>query len=88
MPYVVWVTQTNANGIAFVATDSGELVPFVAHESPYPDKATIEQRIKDALAKHKVKRDAQSASTNAFGKGQLQDRITAIEAWIKAQESK
>lgn len=84
---LVLQSETNNWGIGLVATDQGELLTIVAHQSPYPSSEVLQSRIDEAVARHRARRTAQVAATNAFGRGQLQDRIEAIEAWIRAQES-
>jgi hypothetical protein len=87
VPVLVLISLTNQTGVGVIATDSGELITYTDHNSPRPPAEEIKRRQMAAIEAHKAKRQKQAAATNDFGKGQLQDRIAAIEAWIAAQES-
>lgn len=66
-------------------TDSGELFAVLAHASPYDHEAFM-QRKAAKLAEMNTKNQRQKAEAENFGKGQLQSRVEAIEAWIRAEE--
>jgi hypothetical protein len=86
----ILVLDAGEKGIGYVAADDGSLVPVVyAHESPY-DMDALRARIEAARKTHterKAERKAErKVAVGAMGKGQLQARIEALEAWVMAME--
>lgn len=69
------LSQTAKKGIGITATDEGDLVTVIVHESPWPDKATLEAKLSDSIAKHKAAKDTAKAGIS----GQLQTRIENLE---------
>jgi hypothetical protein len=74
-PMIVLQSHHAGKGIALVATDDLDLVPFVMHESPWPDKATADTRIAAALTKRLGDRAAAKKGID----GQIQKRLENIE---------
>mgnify|MGYP000881678872 CR=1 FL=1 len=70
-----------AKGIGITATDDGELVPYVAHESPYDHEAATTRR----MAAVSKKNDAKTKG-KAGVNGQLQKRIENIERYLGWRE--
>lgn len=79
-------SETNGMYYALVITDQGEILTVLSHASPF-DLNAFNQRKASAIAKLNNRKSAQSTATNQFGKGQLQDRINAIESWIQSQNN-
>lgn len=77
-PFVSVLSQTGAKGIGITATDEGVLVPFIVHESPWPDKDALQAKIAMAVADKKAKYEAGKAGIH----GQLQARIENIERFL------
>jgi hypothetical protein len=78
-PVVVIQSQTVGKGIGVIATDEGDLLTYIDHESPRPAGEVIQSRIAAAVeAKRKARADAKAAAK----KGNLQGRIAAIEAFL------
>lgn len=69
------LSQTSAKGIGITATDDGELVTIIVHESPWPDAKTLSDKIKAAIDK----KNAAKATAKAGINGQLQTRLENIE---------
>jgi hypothetical protein len=89
-PLLVLEHEETGKGVGYVADEDGALVPVLyAHESPY-DMAALKAKITAAKAAHAGKKadaaNAKAAWLDKGGKGNLQERIEAIEAWINAQE--
>jgi hypothetical protein len=79
VPVIVIQSQTLGKGIGIVATDEGDLLTYIDHESPRPAGEVIQSRIAAAVeAKRKARADAKAAAK----KGNLQGRIAAIEAFL------
>lgn len=79
VPVVVIQSQTVGKGIGVIATDEGDLLTYIDHESPRPAGEVIQSRIAAAVeAKRKARADAKEAAKN----GNLQKRIAAIEAFL------
>ena len=79
VPVVVIQSQTAGKGIGVVATDEGELVTYIDHESPRPAGEVIQSRIAAAV---EAKRKARVVAKAAAKKGNLQERIAAVEAFL------
>jgi nucleoid-associated protein YgaU len=76
-PSVIVHSVSAAKGVGIAATDDGELVPYIAHESPY-NHAEAEARKLAAIEK----RNTDKANGKAGIKGQLQQRIENIERYL------
>ena len=77
-PFVTVQSQTGAKGVGITALDDGTLVPFIVHESPWPDKAALKAKIDAAVALKKDQHDKGKATKD----GSTKDRIEAIERFL------
>lgn len=75
VPLLSILSQTGGKGIGITATDEGDLVPIIVHESPWPDKATLDGKIAAGIAKHKAAKGTAKAGIS----GQLQERLENLE---------
>ena len=79
VPVLVLQSQVAGKGIGLVATDDGDIVTYIDHESPRPAGEVIQSRIAAAVeAKRKARADAKAEAKH----GNLQARIEAIEALL------
>lgn len=76
-PSVIVHSVASRKGVGIAATDDGELVPYIAHESPY-NHAEAEARKLAAIEA----RNAAKADGKAGINGQLQKRIENIEKYL------
>jgi hypothetical protein len=76
------LSQTAGKGIGITATDEGDIVTIIAHESPWPDKATLDAKIAAGIAKHRSNKETAKAGVS----GQLQTRIENIERLLGLRE--
>jgi hypothetical protein len=81
-PLVTILSTTGAKGIGITATDDGDLVTVIVHESPWPDRAALQAKIDTAIAKHRATKAAAKAGIN----GQMQDRLAALERMMGLRE--
>lgn len=79
VPVVVFQSQVVGKGIGVVMTDEGDFVTYVDHESPRPSEDEIKARIAEAVEN---KRKAKINAKNKATKGNLQQRIEAIEKYL------
>lgn len=78
-PVLVLKSQVAGKGIGVIATDDGDLTTYIDHESPRPADEIIEARKAAAVA---AKKAAKNTAKAAAKKGNLQERIAAIEAFL------
>ena len=81
-PLVSVLSQTGAKGVGITATDDGDLVTVIVHESPWPDRAALQAKIDTAIAKHRATKAAAKAGIN----GQIQNRLAALERMMGLRE--
>jgi hypothetical protein len=74
-PLLSLLSQSAGKGVALTATDEGQLVTVIIHESPWPDTATLTAKIAAALATHRAARAKAKDGLN----GQLQTRLENLE---------
>jgi hypothetical protein len=79
VPVLVLQSLSLGKGIVVVATDEGDLTTHIDHESPRPADEIIEARKATAVA---AKKAAKNTAKAAAKKGNLQERIAAIEAFL------
>jgi len=68
-------SQTNGAGWAYLASDTGELIPVLAHESPWPTQAEFDARVEAEVARRKAIRDELNLTS---------EQIDLIRQWAAA----
>jgi hypothetical protein len=72
------LSQTSGKGVGITATDEGDIVTVIVHESPWPDRHELKAKIDAAVAKSKSAKQTAKAGIS----GQLQTRIENIERML------
>lgn len=64
VPLLSILSQSAGKGVGVTATDEGDLVTVIVHESPWPDKATLDAKVAAAISAHRARKDAAKAGIN------------------------
>ncbi len=82
VPVLVLTSETNQVGVGVVATDGGDLVTYIEHESPSITPEERAARIAAKVRDHNGKKQAAKDGLN----GQLQQRLENLERLLGVRE--
>jgi hypothetical protein len=75
-PVIVLQSRTNDWGIGIIASDDGDLVTYMDHQSPRPDDPTLQARRDSAIAAHQAEKAAYKALLAAIVADTKLDKAT------------
>lgn len=90
-PVLVLVSESSGYGIGIVADDAGDLVTYIDHQSPRPDKEELRARIVAAVAKKAEERVAWDVVLDALATDtkldkKTKDAVTALKGKVAKQK--